>query len=74
MFYWIYHSPPGYSGDKSFMVRPAVTADPESFALPISFAASVEDARAKIPRPCRKVENATVPYGFVELWESEIST
>lgn len=75
MYYWILRSPPGYSGEQSYMVSAYQTPEPESFVRTGEqlFAVSIEEARALIPRPCQRIDRQ--PFAqFIELWYADPKT
>jgi hypothetical protein len=72
MFYWIYDSPPGYSGAERYLVRECMTDSLDDLVGPWAFAASVEEARTLVPEPRQRIERE-LPPPFIELWKSPIS-
>ena len=75
MYYWLLRSPPGYPPDRAYMVCEYATREPESCVRQLGFAASLEAARALLPRPCRRLDKREPPVDqFIELWETHPST
>ena len=70
MYYWVLCSPPGYPPARAYLVCEYATQDPESCVRNLGFAASLEAARALLPRPCRRLDSRPVAQ-FIELWEAE---